>query len=158
MKKIQSLPLFINLLISLGIGAIAGIFTKPEISDWYYLLDKPLFNPPNLLLGIIWAIIYILMGIAAYLIWTRRRFSRYYTTARNLYFFQLALNFTWSFVFFGLHELLGGAFICTALLISIITNIIYFNRISGNAAWLFLPYLLWISFSCLLNWNIFFLN
>lgn len=98
------------------------------------------------------------MGMAAYLIWAKRKYSPYYSTSRNWYLLQLILNFSWSFVFFGMHQLLGGAVIISFLLISIVCNIIYFNKISDNAAWLFLPYLLWVSFACLLNWSIYFMN
>jgi benzodiazapine receptor len=157
-KRIQSLPLFINLLITLGLGVMASLFTKYEISDWYYALNKPLFNPPNWLFGVAWTLVYILMGFAAYDIWTRRHYTSYFYPTRNLYLMQLALNFLWSIFFFGMHQVLGGAIIITLLLGCIVITITYFNKISAWASWLYLPYLLWISFMCLLNWSIYFLN
>jgi len=144
-KKFQFVPFVINLLVTLAIGFVASLFTRPQIAGWYSALNKPSFNPPAWLFAPVWTIIYIMMAIAAYLVWKRRNNSIIYSTARIIYIVQLLLNFSWSIVFFGLHGVLPAHAIILFLWISIVLNIIYFARMSKIAAWLLVPYLLWVS-------------
>src|SRR6059058_2370519 len=94
-KKFQFLPFVINLLITLSIGFVAAAFTRPQIRDWYSRLKKPAFNPPDWLFAPVWTGLYILIGIAAYLIWKHRSRKPVYKVTRGIYFIQLALNFSW---------------------------------------------------------------
>ncbi|RFZ82102.1 tryptophan-rich sensory protein [Mucilaginibacter terrenus] len=157
-NRFQLLPYLVSLAITLGIGIVASLFTRPEIKGWYVTLGKPGFTPPNWLFPVAWTILYILIATAAYLVWKRRDASSTYRTAAVIYTVQLALNFSWSIVFFGMHEIVGGLVIIGLLLIAIILNIAYFAKISKIAAWLLVPYLLWVSYATLLNASILTLN
>ena len=156
--KFQPVAFTISLLITLTIGVVASIFTRPEIKTWYITLNKPSFTPPNWLFPVAWTTLYILIAVSAYLIWKLRDGSSTYKTAAIIYVIQLALNFSWSIVFFGMHQILGGLFIIVTLLVTIILNISWFNRFSKTAAWLLVPYLLWVSYATLLNISICVLN
>jgi len=151
-------PFVISLLITLSIGTVAGFVTTPQISNWYSTLNKPSFNPPDWIFGPVWTVLYILIAIAAYLIWEKRANRAVYNHARTIYFIQLLLNFSWSIVFFGLHQILQALIIIGLLFISIMINIVVFKRMSKAAAWLLAPYLIWVAFAGLLNFNIFILN
>lgn len=148
----------ISLLITLSIGTVAGFVTTPQIAGWYANLNKPSFNPPNWAFGPAWTLLYIMMAIAAYLVWKKRSKSAIYINACVIYFIQLSLNFLWSIVFFGLHQIFGALIIIGLLFISIMINIVVFKKISKAAAWLLAPYLLWVAFAGLLNLNIYILN
>lgn len=156
--KFKPVALIISLAITLTIGVVASVFTRPEIKTWYITLNKPSFTPPNWLFPVAWTTLYILIAISAYLIWKLRDRSSTYKTAVIIYIVQLALNFSWSIVFFGMHQIFGGLGIIVALLVTIILNISWFNRFSKTAAWLLVPYLLWVSYATLLNISICVLN
>ena len=157
-RKFQPLPFIISLVITLAIGFVASLVTRPQIAVWYVTLKKPSFNPPNWAFPVAWTILYILIAISAYLVWKQRNRAMTYRTTAIIYFIQLLLNFCWSIIFFGMHEVLGALIIIGLLWISIIFNINYFGKFSKAAAWLFVPYLLWVSFAGLLNLNIYLLN
>ncbi|AMR31955.1 TspO protein [Mucilaginibacter sp. PAMC 26640] len=157
-KKLQPVPLSISVAITLAIGVIASLFTRPEIKTWYITLQKPSFTPPNWLFPVAWTTLYILIAIAAYLVWKHRDQSGVYKTTVGIYVLQLALNFSWSIVFFGMHQILGGLIIIILLLVFIILNIAWFSRFNKLAAWLLVPYLIWVSYASLLNFSIYMLN
>ena len=157
-NKFQAIPFIISLIITLSIAYVASIFTRPEIQSWYPALNKPSFNPPNWLFAPVWITIYILIGIAAYLVWKQRDTSSAYKTAVAIYIIQLALNFSWSIVFFGMHHILAALIIIILLSVTIILNINWFGRLDTIAAWLLVPYLLWVCFATLLNISIYILN
>ncbi|WP_461453125.1 TspO/MBR family protein [Mucilaginibacter sp.] len=156
--KFQFVPFVISLAITLAIGFVASIFTRPQIATWYLTLKKPSFNPPDFAFPIAWTILYILIAIAAYIVWKKRNRAITYKATATIYFIQLLLNFSWSIIFFGMHQIFGGLAIITFLWISIIFNIGWFGKFSKTAAWLLVPYLLWVSFAWLLNLNIYLLN
>jgi translocator protein len=151
-------PLIISILITESIGVTASIFTIPQIPGWYSTLTKPSFTPPNGVFGPVWVSLYLLIGIAAYLVWQHRNGSFKFRRARNVYFLQLILNFSWSMVFFGMEQILGGLIVIALLWLSIVANIFYFYRYSKVAAWLLVPYLLWVSYASMLNLYIYLLN
>lgn len=151
-------PFVISIVITLSIGIVAGLCTQPQIATWYVFLKKPAFNPPNWLFGPVWTILYIMIGISAYLVWQKRSHSVSYVNAQYIYFLQLLLNFSWSIIFFGMHQILPALIIILLLWFSIILTIIFFGKISKAAAWLLVPYLLWVSFASVLNFAIFRLN
>lgn len=157
-KKFQFLPFLISLLITLAIGFGASLFTRPQISGWYSTLNKPSFNPPDWLFAPVWTTLYVMIAIAAYLVWKRRDNSRAYSVTVIIYTIQLALNFSWSIMFFGLHGTFPALIIILLLWISIILNIRWFHKFNHTAAWLLAPYLLWVSFAGLLNLSIYLLN
>ncbi|RZA00352.1 MAG: tryptophan-rich sensory protein [Sphingobacteriaceae bacterium] len=156
-QKTQWLPLIICIAIPLAIGVTASFFTDAD-SAWYRGLNKPSFNPPAWLFAPVWTILYIMMGVASYLIWEKRDESVAYLKARSLYVMQLLFNFGWSFIFFRGQNVLGGMVIIVFLLALIITCIVHFKKINKTAAWLMVPYLLWVTFATLLNYTIITLN
>lgn len=150
--------LVISLLITLSIGVVAGIFTEPGVKTWYIYLYKPPFNPPNWVFAPVWTLLYILIGISAWMVWRQREKRSAFIAARNAYIVQLLLNFSWSIVFFGMHRIFSALVIIGCLELAIIVNMIRFSRIDTKAAWLLFPYLLWVSFAGLLNASIYILN
>ena len=151
------MKLLYSLVITVGVGAIAGFATACNIGGWYATLSKPWFNPPNWIFGPVWTLLYILMGIALFLIWSQPP-SLYRSNSLWLFFIQLLLNFLWSFLFFYFHKI-GLAFVdIVALLIFIVLTIFSFSRLSKKAAWLMLPYVCWVSFATILNGAIYHLN
>ena len=156
--KFQFGTFIVSLLITLAIGVVASLFTTPQIPGWYATLQKPAFNPPNWLFAPVWTTLYLMIAIAAYLVWQRRNNSPVYRKAKQIYLGQLFLNFSWSIIFFGLHQIFIALVIIVLLWISIIAAMLAFNRFSKVACWLLLPYLLWVSFASLLNFSIYMLN
>ena len=100
----KNLKLIISLLIPLCVGGIAGFFTSGAIKGWYAHIVKPTFNPPNWIFGPMWTLLYILMGIACYLVWKSDADTKIKTAALKIYFIQLFFNFMWSFLFFYFHN------------------------------------------------------
>jgi benzodiazapine receptor len=157
-SKFQPLPYFISLFITLAIGGVAAMFTRPQIKGWYITLHKPTYNPPNWAFPVAWTILYILIATAAYLVWKKRDATVTYLKTRIIYIVQLLLNFSWSIVFFGMHQIFAALAIIIMLLIVIILNIAWFARFSKPAAWLLVPYFMWVCFASLLNLSIYILN
>lgn len=157
-RKFRFFPFLISLLITLAIGFVAALFTRPEITGWYNTLKKPFFNPPLWLSAPVWTMLYIIIAIAAYLVWKHRSRKPAFKITRAIYFVQLFLNFLWWVMFFVLHQLLGAMAVVIFLWISIILNINWFGKYSRVAGRLLWPYLLWISFVAVLNASIYLLN
>jgi len=146
----------LKLLISLGVsftaGAIGSLATTPNIPNWYQTLDKPAFNPPNWVFGPVWTLLYILMGIALYLVWTSPVKQKQTKLIPYVWFgAQLVLNALWSIVFFGLHLTGLGIVVIFALLASILVTARLFWPISRTAAYLLIPYSMWVLFASMLN-------
>jgi tryptophan-rich sensory protein len=139
-------------------GVVGSVFTFPSIPTWYASLEKPSFNPPNWLFAPVWLILYALMGVAAYFVWSKGLESKGAKVALSVFVVQLFLNVLWSNVFFGLHSIFYGLVIIIALWLSIASTILAFAKVSKNAAALLFPYILWVSFAAILNYNIWLLN
>ncbi len=142
----------ISILVSFSAGAIGGIFTTPSITTWYATLVKPSFNPPNWLFGPAWTVLYILMGIALYLIWASDKENK--KIAYIVFFTQLVLNALWSIIFFGAHEMQWAFFEIIVLWLAILATIIAFYRIVKPAAYILIPYILWVTFAAILNYSV----
>lgn len=156
--RFQFLPFVINLLIPLSFGAIGGLITIKSVNTWYPGLQKPSFNPPNWLFGPVWSALFIVIGISAYLIWSKRKQIIHFPRTIAIYFIQLILNLCWSYLFFY-HHLIGASLIeIIALLAAILVNGIVFYKIDKTAGLLFIPYFLWVSFATLLTYHIYALN
>lgn len=156
--KFKPVAFLINIVIALGIGALGGLATSESVKTWYPTLNKPSFNPPNWLFAPVWTSLYILIGIAAYLVWIKRDKIAHFPRVLAIYFIQLILNLCWSFIFFSLHEIGFALFEIMILLIVIVVNAIAFYKIDKWAGYLFIPYILWVSFASFLTYSIFMLN
>ena len=157
MKKIHWGTLILCVAGIVLIGSISGLANAGNITGWYATLVKPSFNPPNYLFGPVWTILYILMGISFNLILQSAK-TNTRKTALIIFTFQLVLNFSWSFLFFYF-KWPGIAFIDIIILwIAIVMMLLTFYRISPLAAYLQIPYFLWVSFASVLNGAIWYLN
>ncbi len=157
-RKDDFLWFALALLICLGVGALGSIFTAPAISGWYASLIKPSFNPPNWLFSPVWTTLFILMGVALFLILRRPKNIQYRRQAVSLFIVQLFLNLLWSFFFFFLQNP-GAALVEIAILwMAILLSLIYGAKVNRAVLWLLLPYLLWVSFASFLNYSIWALN
>lgn len=156
--KVRSLLVLVGFIaLPLVLGAIAGHVTSQNITSWYGQLNKPWFSPPNSLFAPVWTTLYVLMGISAFLVW-RQPVSECRRAALALYFAQLALNFLWSFIFFYF-KLPGAALFELLLLLATVLFWIYtMHGVYRLAAWLQIPYVLWLSFATVLNAAIVWLN
>jgi translocator protein len=150
--------LFISIVGCQLVGIAATPFTIAAIPTWYATLNKPPFSPPNWVFGPVWTTLYFLMGISAFLIWQKGLQKKQVKRALIYFSLQLFFNFLWSLLFFGLHSPLLGLFGIMILLIFIILTIVSFYKLSKIAAYLFVPYLLWVSFATILNISLVILN
>lgn len=150
--------LLLSLMLCYLVAFLGSAATFSAIPTWYVTLQKPFFNPPNQIFGPVWTLLYILIGIAFFLIWEKGFKTKKAQKARNVFFLQLGLNFLWSFVFFSLHSIFFALVVIIALWISILWTIRLFWGISPRAGNLLVPYLCWVSFATLLNAAIFLLN
>lgn len=152
------LKLVISLVACQCAGLIGSIFTTPAIPTWYATLEKPLFTPPNWLFAPAWVTLYVLMGIAAFLVWHKGLREEGVKPALVMFLVQLVLNALWSVVFFGLKSPVGGAVAIIILWVAILFTILRFFRLSVAAGSLLIPYILWVSFAAALNISIWILN
>jgi tryptophan-rich sensory protein len=150
------LKLFISLLLPQIAGGLGAFFTLSSVQSWYLTLNKPSWNPPSWLFGPVWTTLYVLMGIACYLIWKSEHPRK--KQVLTLYFLQLFLNFLWSPAFFGVQNPMLGMLVIVPLWVAILACILLFRKINGWAALLMIPYLLWVSFATVLNATIWYLN
>lgn len=156
--KRKLLKIAIAVGICLLIGFLSSFATQSSVNDWYLTLNKPSFNPPNWLFAPVWTILYIMMGVAAGLVWTKGFHHVWVKTALYHFGFQLLLNALWSIVFFGLKNPLAALIVIAILFVLILMTIKWFNVVSKKAALLMLPYLLWVGFAAVLNFSIWQLN
>lgn len=155
MQKKKFGLLFSCLVVPFIAGAVGSLFTFKAIPTWYAGLNKPSFNPPNTIFGPVWTLLYILMGIALYLVIIKNKKVK---PAVVFFIIQLILNSLWSIIFFGLKNPTGALMGIMVLWLAIIITIFYFWKISRAAAYLLLPYLAWVSFASVLNYFIVILN
>lgn len=157
MNKSQIFKLLASLALPLVLGIIAGLFTAEAVPEWYETLNRPPFNPPNWLFGPVWTALYILLGISLFLIW-KQSASKKRNLAIFVFLLQQALNFGWSFCFFYFN-MIGLALIEIILLwISIIIMLALFYKIKPMAAYINIPYLIWVTFATILNASYYLLN
>ncbi|MDC6385063.1 tryptophan-rich sensory protein [Flagellimonas taeanensis] len=157
MKK-RILYITIGILVCLLIGFLSSIATQSSVNDWYTTLNKPSFTPPNELFAPVWTALYIMMGISAGMVWSKGYHHIWVKTALYHFVFQLLFNALWSIVFFGLKNPLLGLVVILVLLTLIMLTIKWFRIISRPAAYLLVPYVLWVGFAAVLNYRIWALN
>ena len=181
MKFDNLLRLVVSIIICELAGVIGSFFTVSQISGWYGALNKPAFNPPAWIFAPVWTTIFILMGVSLYLVWTNKWLPVNKINLKNkkpwnklsvkflsgswkqlniilIFAIQLVLNILWSLIFFGAHSAGVAFFELIMLWFAIIFTIVNFYRVSKLAAWLMLPYILWVSFAGFLNFFIWVLN
>lgn len=139
---------------SLSAGWIGSRFMPGE---WYASLVKPSWNPPGAVFGPVWTVLYILMGVAAWLVWKREGFSGA-KIALALFIGQLVLNALWSYLFFGLRQPMWAFFEIILLWIVIVLTMVSFWRVRPAAGVLFIPYVCWVGFALVLNLQLWRLN
>ncbi len=149
LRDIAALLLFI--IASQLAGIIGSVFTFEAIPSWYSTLDKPFFTPPSWVFAPVWTLLYLMMGVAAFLVWKQGSGKPAVRKALAVFGFQLLLNTLWSIAFFGMRSPLAGIAVIIPLWLAIAWCIVLFSRISGAAAWLMAPYLAWVSFATALN-------
>ncbi len=158
----SKIPEFLKLIFAIFItqsaGFIGAIFTANSVTTWYTTIAKPVFNPPSWIFGPVWTLLYLMMGIALYLVYKEGVHKREVQIALLVFGLQLALNTLWSIIFFGAENPQFAFFEIIALWIAIFATIAVFWRISKLAAFLLIPYLLWVSFASVLNAAIWMLN
>lgn len=152
------LKIVLAVLVCLVIGFLSSLITQSSVNDWYITLNKPSFNPPNWLFAPVWTVLYLIMGIAAGVVWGKGFHHIWVKTALYHFGFQLLLNALWSMTFFGLKNIMAALIVIIALLIAIALTIKWFNVVSKKAALLMIPYFLWVCFAALLNYKIWELN
>ncbi|MBW2987474.1 tryptophan-rich sensory protein [Candidatus Woesearchaeota archaeon] len=162
MKNTKKLRKVVKLILAIVICNLAGIigsfFTSPAIQTWYATIQRPSISPPNWVFAPVWTTLFILMGIALFLVWDKGLKKKGVKIALIFFGIQLVLNALWSIIFFGLRNPLGGFIELCFLWAMILATIITFYRVSRPAAYLLIPYILWVSFAGILNFLIFYLN
>ncbi|MBT8394847.1 MAG: tryptophan-rich sensory protein [Flavobacteriaceae bacterium] len=150
--------MLIAVFVCLGIGFLSSFSTQSSIDTWFTTLNKPSFNPPNWIFGPVWTLLYILMGIAAGIVWSKGYYHKWVKIAMYHFVFQLLFNGLWSIVFFGFRSP-GLAFLVIIVLLALILlTYKWFRIVNKTAAYLLIPYLLWVGFATILNFSIWQLN
>ena len=163
-KISKSAKLFICILICEGTGIISSLLSNVKDNAWFDTLLKPSWNPPAYLFAPVWTILYLMMAISLWMIWSRESSSstaqerKIKSTAFGLFAAQLFLNFWWSIIFFKFHSTTFALVDIVLMVITIGITIYYFAKISTKAAALLIPYIAWVSFATMLNFKIFLLN
>lgn len=150
--------LIICIAICQATGIISGLISSVQNNRWYDSIQRPSWNPPGYLFGPVWTILYVLMAISLYIVWKSsvtpdRKFFACWTFA-----VQLFLNFWWTILFFTLQSPLLAFVDIVLLILVIVSTIFQFSKISKTAAWLLVPYISWVCFAAILNYNLWILN
>lgn len=147
----------ISIAICEGAGVLSG-FLSGDIASVYKELKLPPLSPPGWVFPVMWGILYALMGIAAYLVYAARATADEKKWAFTLFCAQLAVNISWSVVFFRFRRYLSAAFLVAGLCILIVWTMVRFYKISRAAALLLAPYLAWVLFATYINIGVYLLN
>ena len=151
-------PYVISIAIALGVGALSSLLTKGNMNLYDYIVKPPL-SPPMIVFPIVWSILFILMGISSAMVFVNRENNKEAARSALLtYAFQLAVNFFWSIIFFNMKAYLFAFIWILLLLALILIMIIQFRKVSKTAAYLQIPYLLWVIFAAYLTFMVYFLN
>lgn len=138
-------------------GIIPAILTAGRVADWYPTLSAPPLTPPSWVFGPVWTVLFAMLGVAAYLVY-RERDHELRAFAMGFFGVQLALNMSWSLVFFGMQAPAAALVVIVALLVAIVATIVTFDKVDRRAALLMAPYLAWVAFATYLNAGFWLLN
>lgn len=155
--KINRKTLIIAVLVPLLTGGLASLISQDSMKD-FEMLNQPPMSPPSWLFPVVWTILYVLMGIASYLVFTSQGDIKERKKALIFYIIQLFFNFTWTIIFFKLENYLFAFIWIVVLWVLILITTIKFFGVNKCAGWLMLPYLLWVAFALYLNLGVFLLN
>ena len=157
MKQMKWKPYVFWILLSLGVGLLSGLLSRPGMEAYRQTVVQPPLSPPAFLFPVVWTILYILMGISTARIYLTEP-SELRSKGLNLFIIQLAVNFFWSLIFFNL-QAFSLAFLWLLLLWGLVAwMIITFRQVDPKAALLQLPYLLWLTFAAYLSAGVWYLN
>jgi benzodiazapine receptor len=157
MKLADVIKLVISCGVPLGVGFGGSFFTASSMA-WYQTLHKPVFNPPNGIFSPVWTLLYLLMGIAVFLVWQGGLANKAGKVAIACFILQLIFNAIWTPIFFGARQPLIAFGDIILLWLAIAATIICFYRVNKLSAILLLPYIIWVSFAAVLNASICVLN
>jgi tryptophan-rich sensory protein len=153
-RRTRSIPaLVISIVTCLLVGISGSLLTATSVTTWYTQIQKPSWTPPDAVFGPVWTLLYVMMGVSAWLFWrdsagdVRRR-------GLSIFALQLLLNSLWSLLFFGMQSPGWAAIEIVVLWGAIAATIIVFAKVGRAAALLLVPYLLWVSFASALNFSI----
>ena len=152
--KIQWKKLIVSILVPLAVGGISALLTKNGMQSFETIVKPPL-SPPAWLFPVVWTALYVMMGVACYLVWTAYRKA---PGALFAYGIQLFFNFFWSIIFFGIRNYLFAFLWLLALWAAILVTLIRFYKTDRRAGLLLTPYLAWVTFAGYLNFGIYLLN
>ena len=150
--------LIVCIALPLAVGALGALGTMDGVRSWYPSLTRPSFAPPSWVFGPVWTTLYVLMGVASWLVWREGTARPEVRSALALYAVQLAFNLAWSWLFFGFRQPAAALADIVVLLALIAVTAQRFARISRIAALLMLPYLAWVAFATMLNAAFWWLN
>ena len=149
----------IALVVCLAVGYSASLVTRPSVAEWYPTIEKPFFNPPNWIFMPVWTLLYILMAVAAGLVWDKiKEQNEEVKKALGFFIIQLTLNAVWSYLFFGLKNPMLALIEIALLWLMIYETYLKFTKINKTAGYLLIPYLAWVGFATILNASIWWLN
>jgi tryptophan-rich sensory protein len=151
-NSLHSLLVLVGFLMVTFCAPLAGVFSPP--GAWYAALNKPEWNPPGWIFGPVWTALYVMMAVAAWLVWKRSGWNR----PLWHYFIQLILNAAWTPIFFGAHEPGWSFVVILALWLAVLVTLLSFLRVSKPAGWLLAPYLAWVTFAAFLNFTLWRMN
>lgn len=149
--------LLVFVVICLAAGRLGAALTEPALETWYRGLEKPAWTPPDIVFPVAWTLLFLAMGIAAWLVWKTAERGEL-KLPLTLFFGQLIINVLWSFSFFSQRNPFLGLITLGALVLAVILTTVAFTRVSRPAGWLFLPYLLWLGYAAALNFAIWKMN
>lgn len=154
----STILLILCILLSQSAGIIGSYFTIDAIQNWYVTLNRPGISPPNWVFAPVWTSLYTMMGISFFLVIRKGISNTTVKIASVIFILQLILNAAWSIVFFGNQNLQNAFIVIIMLIILILLNIFYFHKVNRWAAYLLIPYLAWVSFASVLNYQFWMLN
>lgn len=139
------------------VGAAPAVLSGPG-SPWFRGLAKPAIYPPGWVFGVVWTLLFTLLGVAVALVWLDGRETRAGRVALGLFVGQMCLNVAWTPAFFAARNLLAGLAVIVALWPAVLATVVAFDRVDRRAAALLVPYLAWVTFAAVLNYRLWALN
>lgn len=158
MDKKLVIKIIISISVCILVGAVGSLATQTSVNNWYVHLNKPVWSPPNWVFAPVWITLFVMMGIAAGLVWNKGFYHKWVKTAMYHFVFQLLLNGFWSILFFGFKQPFIALLNIIMLLILLLLTIKWFKVVDKRAAILLVPYMIWVLFATALNFEIWRLN